>query len=169
MVQTAPMNRKWFAGFIPTAKQLFATLALLIVTGLVTAHFARGTNLEVAIRQQQLTDIQKFQTSATEMDTSFQAFNDALVDSQNIESSRSRFRAAIAHHASDTWAMQNLFGEKRARVYIDHLAHLRDLIDSASDPTNAIPMAQAALDAISERQKMVSDAQEKIGVKEAGS
>lgn len=171
MAQVVSMSIKWFTDLKPAAMQtgkwllslVFVAFITALVTAYVTSSFTRRDNLELAFKQQQLTDIQRFQTSAGELDSAFRAFNDALVDNEEVAPARDAMREAITKHSSDTFALQRLFGSKGATAYIAQLAKLRQQIDQASSPETAMSMAQSTLDIIAERQRMIRRAEQKIG------
>lgn len=162
-----PLPRpRWFAGFMPTARQGTLWFVSILVVALVSAwaasHFTRQDNLELAFKQQQLSDVQLFQASGSKLDQSFRAFNDALIDQRGIDKAREDMRAAIAQHSSETYGLQRVFGDE-AVAYIDGLARLSDELDKADKPANAMQMAQTAVDLLEERDAMVKRAEAKIG------
>jgi hypothetical protein len=168
MSRAVPISpSRWFAGFVPTAKQLSVWLISILVVAFASAYmasyFTRQDNLELAFKQQQLSDIQKFQAGAGALDTSFRSFNDSLVDHKGVEAAREAMRAAIAQHSSDTYSLQRVFGAEASTKYIDGLARLRRQVDETTDPTNAMPMAQTAVNLIGERQAMVKSAEARLG------
>src|SRR5438105_2537637 len=110
MTRALSARSRWYTGLLPTARQLVLWVASIVAVAIVSAYFAsyftRNDNLELAFKQQQLSDIQKFQTGATEVDARFRAFNDALVDQQGVEQAREAMRVAVARHASDAFALK---------------------------------------------------------------
>lgn len=164
---TAP-GPKWFAGLLPTAKQaalwLLSIILVAVVTGWIASHFTRQDNLELAYKQQQLSDIQLFQAGGSKLDESFRAFNDALIAGRGVDAARDSMRSAIAQHSSETYGLKRVFGDD-TEVYIDGLARLSGELDGATDPTNAMQMAQTAVDLIQVREAMVKRAEAKLEFK----
>lgn len=162
-----PLRRpRWFAGFMPTARQaalwFFSILVVAVISAWAASYFTRQDNLELAFKQQQLSDVQLFQASGSKLDESFRAFNDALVDQRGVGTAREAMRAAIAQHSSETYGLQRVFGNE-AMAYIDGLARLGNELDKADKPANAMQMAQTAIDLLEERDAMVKRAEAKIG------
>lgn len=166
MSASAPSTHpRWWAGLLPTAKQLGLWVVSITVVALVSAaiasHFTRQDNLDLAFKQQQMAEVQRFQGSASLLDTGLRAFNDALVDERKIDETRDAMRAAIAQHSSDTANSSNLFGDASTK-YNQGLGKLRERLDEAKDPISAIPMEQQAVNLIEQRQIMVRQAVAKI-------
>ena len=163
----SPPQPRWFAGLLPTAKQAGLWLASILVAALLgaaaTSYFTRQDNLELAFKQQQLSDIQLFQAGGSKLDESFRAFNDALIAGDGVGQAREAMRSAIAQHSSETYGLKRVFGSE-ATAYIDGLARLSNELNDATEPANSMQMAQTAVDLLEERAAMVSRAEAKLGV-----
>ena len=144
------------------AGALFVTVAF---TAIVTSHFTREDNLYLAQKNQELTQLERFAASGQNLDVSFRAFNDAIVDGKGIANAREKLRAAIAQNSSDTFAYEELIGGGRAKSYMAHLANFRQLVDASTSSANAIPMVQSGLDLVSERRTIIEKTRQNIALR----
>ena len=168
MAEATTPQMKLPSGLSHSAKRFvlwFASIVIVAALGAYAGHyFTRSDNLELALKQTQLSELQKFRASGAALDSSFRAFNDSLADKRNVEVARDAMRAAIAQHSADTMASQSLLGEKNVADYVKNLAALRDQVDKVTNPTNAMPMAQSALNLISARLQMAHDVEVQLGL-----
>lgn len=129
-----------------------------LVSGGVSYYFTNKQATELAVKQQNTAEVQRFLTSGAALDSSYAAFADAIIDKVEINKSRAALREAIAKHSADAFAMQRIFGETTTNSYLSLLAGLREQVDIASSVTNSNRMQLAFLDALSARRRLAANA-----------
>ncbi len=167
-------RRRWMRHRINAKKALKSSLgmvcAALIGAG-IASHFSSRDAVALTVTQQNYALVQQFMVSGQQVNTTFQAFNDSLVDAQEaglsdtpeVRAARKSLRDAIGQHSSQAYLDQAVLGPAAAD-YIDRLAKFRDLVDKTTAPADAMPMAQVGMDLISQRQKLADQATKRLGL-----
>lgn len=169
------------ARHIPTAVKIAGAVLSLIAAAFLGAYFSSSFNVrdagDLAYKQQKISEIQQFRATGVALNSAFRAFNDALADEQEarlrgdpkstdmaaeVEVTRRALRDSIGQHASQTYSIQAALGPQ-AEGYQQRLARFRRLVDAVQAPPDAMPMAQAGLNLVEERQNIADAAERRLG------
>lgn len=138
------------------------SLSLLASAGL-TAYLSylanQRANVELAVQQQRLADLQRFRESGGVLDDSVRAFSDAMIDGGSLRIARQTIRSAVAKHAVDAMAIQHLLGKGETAAYMRQLNALRTIADQTDNVVSAKQVWQTAISIITARQKMIAHAE----------
>lgn len=169
------------ARHLPTVGKLVGAMLSLVAAAFLGAYFSSYYNAQdaadLAYRQQKISEIQQYRVTGVALNAAFRAFNDALVDEQEarladsdqakalageVISTRKALRDAIGQHSSQAYSARAVLGPGSG-AYLERLAGFRRLVDKVQAPPDAMPMAQAGLNLVQERESLATSAERRLG------
>lgn len=176
-----PLRGGRLASHLPSLWKGLGAVLSLVAAAFLGAYFSSYYSAkdagDLAFKQQKVAEVQQFRATGVTLNGAFRAFNDALVDEQearlhgNTEAkaladevvvTRKALRDAIGQNASQAYAIKATLGPQ-TDGYLERLAEFRRAVDAVDAPTDAMPMAQAGLNLVQERQALADNAERRLG------
>lgn len=154
------------ANILRWVKIAIGGLSTALVGGLIGAllsyHFTAKLNNESALQQQYLLAAQDFNSTGAKVDSSITELTDGVVDKDSLKDARKEARQAIAAHVAATQNLSIVLGKQNVDNYMIGLAKLREYVDSANTPGEALLASNARFTLMSNRNLLLNEARKRI-------
>lgn len=167
MASSAPISRlSTHDTLLRYVKIALGGLTTALVGGLIGAllsyHFTAKLNNESALQQQYLLAVQDFNATGAKLDSSVTELTDTVVDEEGLKDARKEARQAIAAHVAAVQGLSIVLGERNVDNYMFGVARLREYVDAANTPQQALIASKARFALMENRNMLLQEARRRI-------